>query len=312
MELKPQASAEKPTGESLQIRNILCPVDFSESSFKGFAYAICLARHFRSCLFLLNTANLSPRAYVGAAEPVAVGEMLESDVNQAGAKMRRLAAEAGLELPEVFIELNEGDIPDQILQSIEEHQIDLVVMGTHGRKGFERLMLGSVTDRIMHQARCPLLVVQNPLRDFVSRGEAEPVHVKTILLPVDFSPNSDWAFRYGLKWASEWSSKVIVFHALQETSFFPEHNLEKESAQAWEKMERLVLAAAHEKCTIAYEVRHGAAKDEILQAAEARNADLIVMGSRGVGRSDPTWGSTISGVVRDGRFPVLAVGHASD
>ena len=173
-------------------------------------------------------------------------------------------------------------------------------------------MLGSLTDRILHQSNCPLLVVQSPLRDFVSPGEVEPVHLKTILLAMDFSPNSDWALSYGLEWASEWSAKVIVFHALQESPFFPKHSREKKSAEAWEKMERLVPAASHKKCTIACEVGHGAAKDAILQAAEANNVDLIVMGSRGVGRSDPTWGSTISGVARDGRFPVLAVRHPSD
>lgn len=317
-----QRLSEEPALGNLQIQNILCPVDFSEFSLRAFTYATGIARHFRSRLFLQHTVHLPSSVYPGNVEPTAASETLQAGRNRAAAEMRRLAAVARLELPELLMLVNEGDIRDHIFQSIEEHKIDLVVMGTHGRKGFNRLGLGSVTERIVHQAICPVLVVCRPLRDFVAPEELEPVRLKTVLLATDFSRNSDRALAYAVKWASEWSGKVILFHAVEEippqtpgrVDLFPEYNpsFEKQLAEARERIRMLLPAAAHQKCEISYEVRHGNAKEQILQVVEEKNADLIVMGSRGLGRSAVTWGSTISGVVRDGRFPVLAVRHLLD
>ena len=313
------AIPEQQVRDRLVVKNILCPVDFSEFSLKAFNYAACIARHFRSRLFLQHTVQLSA-AYLGGWEPIAIQEMLRSEMRRAGTEMRRLAAVTRLDLPEVLMHVDERGTPqDCILKSIEEHNIDLVVMGTHGRKGFNRLVLGSVAERLVHQAVCPVLVICRPLRDFVSPDELQPWHLKTILLATDFSPNSGRALAHALRWASEWSGKVILFHAVEEVppetqgrvDLFPEYNpfFEKQIVEAWEAIRKQVPQATDQNCEISFEVRHGNPKEQILHLAEEQNADLIVMGSRGLGRSTVTWGSTISGVVRDGRFPVLAVRH---
>ena len=94
----------------------------------------------------------------------------------------------------------------------------------------------------------------------------------------------------------------------------PEYNpyFEKQVAEAWEKIRTQVPEAAQRRCEVAFEVCQGNAREQILQFAAERKPDLIVMGSRGLGRSSLAWGSTISGVVRDGRFPVLAIRHLVD
>jgi nucleotide-binding universal stress UspA family protein len=314
-----QLISEEPTSAALQVQNILCPVDFSEFSLRAFTYATCLARYFRARLFLQHTVHVPYSAYPGFAEAAETRGTLQAKLNRAGAGMRRLAAVARLELPDMVMLANEGDVRDRILQSIEEHRIDLVVMGTHGRKGFNRLVAGSVAEHIVHQAVCPVLVVCRPRRDFIVPDEWEPIRLETILLATDFSPNSGRALAYALKWASEWAGKVILFHAVEEipsamegrVDLFPEYNpyFEKQLAEAWQTIQRQVPAAANRGCEISYEVRHGNAKEEILRVAEERNAGLIVMGAQGLERSAVTWGSTISAVVRDGRFPVLALRH---
>lgn len=311
-----QRVPEEPPGD-LQIQSILCPVDFSEFSQRAFNYATCIARHFRSRLFVQHTVHIPSSAYLGGPKPAEVQKVLQTNLNQAGAGMRRLAAVARLELPEVHMLVNEGEIRDRLLESIREHRIDLVVMGTHGRKGFDRLLIGSVTERIVHEATCPVLVICRPERDFVTPEELQPVHPRTIVLATDFSPNSGRALAHALKWASELWGKVILFHAVEENpapgrlDLFPEYNpfFEKQLVEAWEAIQRQVPTAAKKKCEISYEVRHGGAQEQILQFAEEQEANLIVMGSRGLGKSRAVWGSTISGVVRDGRFPVLAVPH---
>ena len=83
-------------------------------------------------------------------------------------------------------------------------------------------------------------------------------------------------------------------------------------AEAWEKIHTVIPPTALSRCEVSYEVRQGNARAEILQYAAEKKPDLIVMGARGMGRSDVVWGSTISGVVRDGRFPVLSVRHLLD
>ena len=250
------------------------------------------------------------------------GQILEATRQQAGANMRRLAAVARLQLPDVQLLVNEGDIRDSLLKRIKEDAIELVVMGTHGRGGLERLMLGSVTERIVHQATCPVLVVCRPVRDFVAPEEAVPVDLRTILLATDFSSNSSRAVAEAIQWASEWSAKLILFHAVEEVppkamgrvDLFPEYNryFEKQLVVARETIQKQVSSAVNKNFEISSEVRHGNPKEQILRVAEEKNADLIVMGTKGITNTASVWGSTISAVLRDGRFPVLALPHVSN
>ncbi len=315
-----QTMSEQPTAGRMNIENILCPVDFSEFSLKAFTYATCIARNLRSRLFVQHTVPVPPSVYLGSADPLIGYQALETTLQQAGAEMRRLAAVARLQLREVHLLVNEGDIHDRLLQGIQQNKINLVVMGTHGRKGFNGLSLGSLTERIVHEASCPVLVVCRPKNDFVTPEELQPVHLNTVIFATDFSPNSDRALAEALIWGSRWSAKVVLFHAIEKMSprlqeradLFPEFNpyFEKQLVQAWNSLRGRVSMAPDKRLEIECEVRQGKAQEQILEFAEELGADLIVMGGKGEGMA-ATWGSTISSVVRDGRFPVLAAPHSA-
>lgn len=312
-----EAIPEEVVQERLQIKHILCPVDFSEFSDRAFRYAASLAWHFQSQLFLQHTVQIPTGVLLGGAEPTAIQEAWWSELQAAEERMRHLARTAGRNGGQIIPILNEGDPRAQILESVKEREVDLLVMGTHGHKGFNRLVLGSVTEQMIHEAACPVLVVSRPVRGFVTPESPEPIPLKTILLATDFSNSSDRAVTYALRWASEWGGKVVLFHAVEESppelqgrvDLFPEYNptFEKQIAQAWEKIRWLVPEAAQKRCEVAYEVRHGNPKEEILRVAEERDADLIVMGARGWGLTSRPWGSNSSAVVREGNFPVLVV-----
>lgn len=316
------AVPEDPWISRLQINNILCPVDFSEFSRRAFRYAVAIARHFQARVFLQHTVHISPALFLEGVDPTFVQSALQASLRQANVDTRRLVEEAGVPMSEVSLLVNEGDAHERILRTIGEQKIDLLVMGTHGRKGFNRLMLGSVAERVIHEVVCPVLVVCRPQTEFVALENTEPVHLKTILLATDFSRNSDRALTYALRWASEWSGNAILFHAVETpppamkgiVDLFPEYNpyFEKQVSEAWEKIRTQIPEAAQRTCPVTYEVRQGSAKEEILKIAAEKKPDLLVMGARGLGRSALTWGSTISGVVRDGRFPVLAIRHLRD
>jgi nucleotide-binding universal stress UspA family protein len=240
---------------------------------------------------------------------------VETQIQAAREEVRRMLISAGVDTSEVTVLLNEGFVPQRILETISKEAIDLLVMGTHAHRGFNRLMLGSFAEDIIHQAVCPVLVVNRPTKDFVDPDQGE--RLRTILLATDFSRYSDRALAYALRWGCEWGSKVVLFHAVEEAApamkglvdLFPEYNpyFEQQVAGAWEKIRDLAPEAARQGCEVVYEVRHGNPKEEILRVADEKGADLIITGARGTGRSGAPWGSVSSAVVRDGRFPVLVV-----
>jgi nucleotide-binding universal stress UspA family protein len=307
----------------LVLKNILCPVDFSEFSLQAFRFAVGIARHFQARLIVQHTIHIPTSTLPEGPEVITPREMLELSRHRAEKDLHRLIAESGAEGTEIYVKVNEGDVKDRIVQTVGAQNIDLVVMGTHGRKGVSRLVLGSVAEHIVHEAVfCPVLVVSRPQTGFVSGDPAGTVQMKTILAATDFSPDSARALTHALRWASEWNGKVVLFHAVENPpprmhgmiDLLPEFNpyFDKEVAEAWERILQVIPDAARNRCELTYEVRQGNPREQILQYAQEMRPDLIVMGSRGSGRSSVVWGSTISGIVRDGRFPVLSVRHLRD
>ena len=304
------------TVERLSIDRILCPVDFSEFSRRAIHYALSLARHFGAQLYVQHTAEIPQALFRAEAEPSAV-QAWRHQLPRLEQDLAQLLKENGASVSEARIAVNEGTALDRILETISNQRVDLVVMGTHGRTGMSRLMLGSVAEGVIHNSRCPVLVISRPEKEIVDPLAPDTVQIKRLLLATDFSAHSDRALAYALKWACEWAATVVVFHAVPDVppstrgivDLFPEYNpyFEQQVANAWATILHVIPEPVQQWCEVKYEVRHGNAKDEILKAAEEKNADLIILGARGSGISGAPWGSVSSGVVRAGRFPVLVV-----
>jgi len=309
----------EPWSERLVIRNLLCAVDFSEFSDRAFRYAAGIARHFDSQLFVQHIVSVAPETPWGPSTSGGVQERLRGARRIAEEELRRLQQEATIDDLNVTYMLNDGEVGGQLLETVARKRIDLLVLGTHARRGVKRLFDGSLTERLVHEASCPVLVVSRPQKDFVEREEPRAVRLATILLATDFSRNSDRALTYALRWAAEWSGRVILLHTVEAgshavqavTDLLPESDatLENRIREAWEKLRTLVPAPAQTHCKIDYEVRDGDPREQILECAAEKKVDLIVMGARGLGRSSAPWGSISAGVIRDGRFPVLALRH---
>ena len=314
-----EAPKESPT-RGLQVRNILCPVDFSEFSSVALRYATSLGHHFGARIFLHHTLQIPQDLLLGSMEATVVQGAYDAQLQADKEKLTAMVESAASEQQEIVPLLSEGEPITNILEIIKAQQIDLLVMGTHGHKGFNRLVLGSVTEQVIHEAICPVLVVSKAgLRKggFITPSSLEPLPLRTILLATDFSGSSDRAMSYALRWASEWGGKVVVLHAVESVppitqgrvDLFPEYNpsFEQQIAKAWEKIRQLVPETAGKTCEVVHEIRHGHPKEEILRVAGEKGADLIVMGARGLGPGQHAWGSNSSAVVRAGNFPVLVV-----
>jgi nucleotide-binding universal stress UspA family protein len=290
----------------IRIAQDLCPVDFSEFSRRALHHARAVARWYEARLTVLYVhPDLSTEML-----PVALGVR---DRDQLMTELKEFTAAASDGVP-IDLRVEEGtNVHHQILRAAESIDADLLVLGSHGRSGFERLLLGSVTEKILRKAPCPTLVV--PRRAPDATGD-EVVQYKRILCPVDFSDRSLRAVEYALMRAQERASELTLLHVIEvppELEAFPlagafDREAFRAAAEAdgLGRLATLIPDAARDYCTIAPLVRHGSAPTEILAAASERHSDLVVMGGTGRGVLDVVvFGSTAARVSRNAACPVL-------
>jgi nucleotide-binding universal stress UspA family protein len=209
---------------------------------------------------------------------------------------------------------SDGPIVQEILRIAVELPADLIVMGTHGLSGFERLLLGSVTQKVLRKAPCPVLTVPR----LTTGGAAHGVTFKTMVCAVDFSDASRRALDYAFSLAQEAGGRLLLLHALEGlpearpalTAQFDVQKVRRGPAEdAQEHLEALVPDHARAWCEAEAIVRYGKAYREVLRVAADRHADLIVLGVQGRGAIDLTlFGSTTQHVIREATCPVLTVG----
>ena len=299
----------------IEIRRILCPTDLSEIAPRAFDHAMALARFHQAEVEL---AYVSEPLLPGPVAPASYPPWAVLDPAVRGrlrSALEALAAPASaLGIP-VRIEVYEGRVVVEILERARSWPADVVVMGTHGRGGFERWVLGSVTEKLLRKAPCPVLTVPPPAEGLHPSGA---VLFRRIVCPVDFSGASLAALARALKLAEESCAEITVVHVLEflvedepgtRIAGFdvPEFRryLEKD---ARERLHALVPEDARDWCRPREEVVGGRPGREILRLAEERQADLVVMGVRGRNPVDLVlFGSTTHHVVRGARCPVLVV-----
>jgi len=293
----------------LQIKRILCPTDFSDFSEGAYDYGLSLARHYNAELYLLHVVRPVIIGYPEYAVPDSVNEFYGELREHAEEQLRefvKVHTEGGVQ---AIVVVEEGVTTESILDFARETSIDMIVMGSHGRRGFQRLTLGSVTERVLRRAGCPVLAVRRPAHDFVAPGsKGDPVHLGKILLCSDFSECSDRALAYAISLATEYKSELSLLHVLEHLPSSEER--EVENARVVHLMEERIPQGTRDCCKISTIVRAGKAYEEIVKLAGEENTDLIVVGVRGRNVLDlALFGSTTHRVLQLGPCPVLAI-HA--
>jgi nucleotide-binding universal stress UspA family protein len=299
----------------IEIRRILCPTDLSEIAPRAFEHALALARFHQAEVELAYVSEpLLPGPVAPATYPP--WAILDPAVRgRLGAALEELAAPAAGTGVRVETSVREGRVVHEILERARGWPADVIVMGTHGRGGFERWVLGSVTEKVLRKAPCPVLTVPPPAGGLHPEGS---VLFRRILCPVDFSAPSVAALAYALRLAEQSASEITFVHVLEwlveeepgaRIAGFdvPEFRryLEKD---ARERLRQLVPAEAKDWCRTREEVVGGRPWREILRLAEEREVELVVMGVRGRNPVDiALFGSTTHHVVRGARCPVLVV-----
>ncbi len=293
----------------LEIKLILCPVDFSEFSVRAYHYALSLAEHYGAKVVAQHIVELSryPYAdYVASTGDFAefCRTLQEGGQQRLGAFLKAHSHEAIR--PELVV--HEGTAPDCILSYAQKHNANLIVMGTHGRRGYDRVVLGSVTNRVMRRASCPVLAICKPQQESITEGhERRHVHhLSRILFCTDFSDNSERALSYALSATDEYDAELTLLHVLEDIR--NPSKAQAAVATATGQLDKLVPAEIRKALKIKTAVRVGKPYQQIIELALEGHIDMVVMGVRGRGAMDlAVFGSTTYRVLQLGPCPVLAV-----
>lgn len=170
LEMEPQDEALPPVPlPELQLKKILAPVDFSNSSRKALAYAECFARQFNAELILLHVQE-SPPPQVEILE----GALMDTTVYQAAAdELAAWRREFGLRVSSKAVVRGGKSAHKEIVSAAEEGNVDLIILGNRGRTGLARAFLGSTAESVVRNAHCPVLVIREQEHDFVA-SESQP------------------------------------------------------------------------------------------------------------------------------------------
>jgi len=291
----------------LTLSRILCATDFSEVSAKAERYAIALATRYEARLSLLHVEPRTPLVAPYGEIPVDL-HLIEEQRRQADLEMRAARERAQAAGLVVDAEVRDGAPAREILDAAHA-DVDLLVIGTHGRGGLEHFLLGSVAEKVLRKAQCPVMVVP-PMA-----APEEGVLFSRILCPIDGSAPSSAAVASAVSLARETDGTIHLLNVVEPLPVVSE--LDALDAPAHEReAEALARATLHEAvgsdvrewCRIVEEVGFGNASDRILDAARRDRADVIVIGVRGRNAIDLlTFGSTTNEVVRRAACPVLVV-----
>jgi nucleotide-binding universal stress UspA family protein len=252
------------TTTDIAFKNILFLTDFSEASESALAYALGFAKHFNAQIYPAH-----------ACDPVILTEgttanILDKIIENSKLQLEKLAKDKNMKGPLLF---SQGPVESAFPRWIEENGIDLVVVGTHGRRGLQRFLLGSTAEFVFRNANCPVLTVGphvavRPYNGFVAEN---------ILFPTDLGGHAEFACSYALSFAHESRGRLTLMHVVPlETAF--QRDTRELTAAATAKLGALIPPDAKLWCAPQVVVEVGDPALELQGFAEKERPDLIVLG----------------------------------
>ncbi len=290
-----------------KVDRILCPVDFSDPSTTAFEYAQSLAWHYKATLLLLHVIDSLTPFYPYCAFPDAYNEICRQLRGNAELQLQEFAKShdrAGTQ-PQCVVQ--DGVVTDLILNLAEARAVNLIVMGTHGLGGIDHLALGSVTEKVLRKARCPVLAVRKPAHGLVPEaGEPDIIQLHRILCCTDSPDQLDSAWDHAVSIAEEYGAELTLLHVLEDIS--SSSDIENETAKALGLLEKRISVLSRKNGVTEAAVRIGKTYQQIIQLALESRTDVAIMGVRGRHSLDhKVFGSTTYRVVQLGPCPVLVV-----
>ena len=286
---------------------MLVPTDGSAGAEATIGHAVEFARTYGAAVHTLYVVDTGAEpAGIAGSDRETLYAPSERRGREATIRITDRAADADLTAAR---EVREGVPHQEILAYTDEHDVDIIVMGTHGRTGADRARLGSTTERILTLADMPVLSVR--LGDDRETAAAGPY--EQVVVPTDGSDAAERAAETALDVAEKYDADVHVVYVVDPTPYdledAPRSIIGSLKEGGRKATETIATMARDRDLSVTTAIRRGEPTDELLEAASAVDADLVAMGTRGrtVG-TDRLLGSTTARVVRRSSIPVLTVG----
>jgi nucleotide-binding universal stress UspA family protein len=290
------------TKARIALKNILFATDFSPTAEAALPYAIGLAKQYGAKVHGLHVRFPATYPIVG---PEAMPQVLEAAEEQAKFEAKQM--HEMLETVPHEVTVAEGDLWPTINEIVNNQKTDLIVMGTHGRTGVSRALLGSTAEEIFRKATCPVLTVG----PHVSRNTERRLAMKEIIFATDFSPESLAALPFAVSLAQEHQSNLTLLNVTGKPEVGELVHAGQYAESTLRRLEALVPAGADLWCEPKCRVEQGPEAEKIMEVATALGADLIVLGVRGpqggVGATTHLLRSIAHQVVTNAQCPVLTV-----
>lgn len=292
----------EPPAAAITLKHILLGTDFSLATPVALSHAAAIARRYGSeiCVAHVIASQADPLLL-----PEEVAGKFEETTARAEKELANLAKELG-EIPHETV-LAQGEVTEALSEIAGKHDIDLIVIGTHGRRGLKRFVLGSVAEEILRNSPCPVLTVG----PHVARAP-EMETFRRIIYPTDLSAESHCAAPYVGSLAGEDSALVTVLHVLPRvTATFSGVNVLSKAFRG--EMKKLLPVEATRRCHPEFDVELGNPVETILRIAKEGQAGLIVFGvRRAKGLTSHFEGNIVDRVAASAECPVLTVLDSGD
>jgi nucleotide-binding universal stress UspA family protein len=290
------------TKARIALKNILFATDFSPAAESALPYAVGLAKQYGAKVHGLHVRFPATYPIVG---PEAMPQVLEAAEEQAKFEAKQL--HEMLETVPHEVTVTEGDLWPSLSEIVNKQQTDLIVMGTHGRKGVSRALLGSAAEEVFRNAHCPVLTVG----PHVSHNTERRLAMKEILFATDFSAESLAALPFAVSFAQEHLSNLTLLNVTGKAEAGELVHAGQYKESTLRRLQSLVPAGAELWCEPKCRVENGPEAEKIMEVAIALGADLIVLGVRGphggLGATTHLVQSIAHQVVANAQCPVLTV-----
>lgn len=292
----------------LSINHVLFPTDFSDGAKRAFPQAAFLADWHDATLHILNVTGRHRHDYRDAKDhfPVPLHTLSEW-LGRSSQDAPGSSAGPDLDaLPILQKQLESATPADTILTYADDHDVDLVVMGTHGRRGVDRMLFGSVTEEVVRKSNCPALTVR------ADAGVAPGQAVRRILVPIDFSDASGVAIDHAREIAFTYGAEIDLLHVVDEPTYPAAYGDDMTPFPTQDVLDRVEdQLATMARNDIGYEhvqvaARTGAPAGAILDYIDEKDIDFVVIASHGrTGLDRMLLGSVTERVLRRSPTPVF-------
>ncbi|HUN62782.1 MAG TPA: universal stress protein [Candidatus Sulfotelmatobacter sp.] len=298
----------------VQVKSVLLAFDFSEASSKPLRHSLAIARHFGAKFHLVHVVSSIGYTIAGSEALHLAIDASRRDMQKLQQQLLTSGALTGL--ASEFI-LKDGNISEQLEDVVREKHIDVVVVGTHGRGGLGKLLLGSVAEEIFRNAGCFVVTVGPCSYEDALMNKAEPV--RPFLFPTDFSAASLKALPYAVSFANQFGARLVLLN-VQPAAPIPQgfhwsrtgdlqEMREEVRRTTRQRLEELIEQNGRMAVRPESIVRFGIVSEQILQASHELKADLVVLGLKEPTRRESShvpWAAAYK-VVCGARCPVLTI-----